>query len=148
MHPRFHNIPFFLKFTLQKKLFTPLHNFTTIFQYSTERYSTSQTFTQRMAGDRPALEKRQNTADRPHKAILDARILARDGASLRRLVEDYEAVGLVAGLPLTMAGEEGPQARAVRVLAGLVCGGDHVFCPLFADQFGLGWFAFGHRVPV
>jgi putative Holliday junction resolvase len=47
--------------------------------------------------------------------VLDARQLARDGAPLRRLIEDYEPAELVVGLPLTMAGDEGPQAATVRV---------------------------------
>jgi putative Holliday junction resolvase len=46
--------------------------------------------------------------------VLDARALARDIGPLKRIVEDYEAGGLVVGLPLTLAGEEGPQAVAVR----------------------------------
>jgi len=49
--------------------------------------------------------------------VLDARALARDITPLRRLVDDYEVTALVAGLPLTMAGEEGPQAEAVRLAA-------------------------------
>ena len=46
--------------------------------------------------------------------VLDARALARDASPLRRLVEDYEPQLLVVGLPLTLAGEEGPQARTVK----------------------------------
>ena len=46
--------------------------------------------------------------------VLDARMLARDPTPLRRLVEDYEPSELVVGLPLTMAGEVGPQAAAVQ----------------------------------
>jgi len=46
--------------------------------------------------------------------VLDARSLARDGTPLRRLVEDYEPALLVVGMPLTMAGEEGPQAAIVK----------------------------------
>lgn len=49
--------------------------------------------------------------------VLDARALARDAAPLRRLIEDYEPGELVVGLPLTMAGEEGPQAASVRATA-------------------------------
>ena len=45
--------------------------------------------------------------------VLDGAVLA-DVAPLRRLVEDYEIERLVVGLPLTMAGEEGPQALRVR----------------------------------
>jgi putative Holliday junction resolvase len=46
--------------------------------------------------------------------VLDARALARDASPLRRLVEDYEPQLLVVGLPLTLVGEEGPQARTVK----------------------------------
>ena len=47
--------------------------------------------------------------------VLDARELERDASPLRRLVEDYEPVSFVVGLPLTMRGEEGPQAARVKV---------------------------------
>lgn len=47
--------------------------------------------------------------------VLDARALARDAKPLRRLIEDYEPAEFVVGLPLTMAGEEGPQAAAVKM---------------------------------
>lgn len=46
--------------------------------------------------------------------VLDARMLARDATPLGRLIEDYEPEELVVGLPLTMAGEEGPQAAIVK----------------------------------
>ena len=46
--------------------------------------------------------------------VLDARTLVRGGAQLRRLMEDYEPALLVVGLPLTLAGEEGPQAAIVK----------------------------------
>jgi putative Holliday junction resolvase len=46
--------------------------------------------------------------------VLDARALAGDMRPLQRIVEDYEVDLLVAGLPLTLAGEEGPQAAGVR----------------------------------
>jgi putative Holliday junction resolvase len=49
--------------------------------------------------------------------VLDARVLAQDARELTRLAEDYEPEVLVAGLPLTLAGEEGPQAAEVRTLA-------------------------------
>lgn len=49
--------------------------------------------------------------------VLDARALARDIGPLKGLVEDYEVTALVAGLPLTMAGDEGPQAATVRATA-------------------------------
>jgi len=49
-------------------------------------------------------------------SVEDTAALLRDGARLRALIEDYEVAGLVIGLPLTLAGEEGPQARHVRAL--------------------------------
>ncbi|MBE0475790.1 MAG: Holliday junction resolvase RuvX [Coriobacteriia bacterium] len=45
--------------------------------------------------------------------VLDASVVA-DPRPLRRLVEDYDADLVLIGLPLTLAGEEGPQARRVR----------------------------------
>jgi putative Holliday junction resolvase len=48
---------------------------------------------------------------------LDGRTLSADPRPLLRLVEDYEAAGIVVGLPLTLAGEEGPQAKTVRAVA-------------------------------
>lgn len=50
--------------------------------------------------------------------VLDTRALAADRAPLRRLIEDYEPELLVVGLPLTMAGAEGPQAQSVRATVG------------------------------
>ena len=47
-------------------------------------------------------------------SVLDARTLDADLRPLLRLVEDYEATAIVVGLPLTLSGEEGPQACAVR----------------------------------
>ena len=49
--------------------------------------------------------------------VLDARELHRDIRSLARIVEDYGAEVVVVGLPLTLAGEEGPQAAGVRAEA-------------------------------
>jgi putative Holliday junction resolvase len=46
--------------------------------------------------------------------VLDARGLARDPGPLRRLVEDYEPMEIVVGLPLTLSGDEGPQVSVVR----------------------------------
>lgn len=51
-------------------------------------------------------------------AVLEAAVLARDPRPLVRIAEDYEAELLVVGLPLTLAGEEGPQAVEVRTIAG------------------------------
>lgn len=50
-------------------------------------------------------------------SVLDARELARDTRPLARIVEDYEIEQLVIGLPLTLSGDEGPQAAAVRDVA-------------------------------
>jgi putative Holliday junction resolvase len=50
-------------------------------------------------------------------AVLDARVLARDVRLLARIVEDYEAEALVVGLPVTLAGDEGPQAADVCAVA-------------------------------
>ena len=36
---------------------------------------------------------------------------------MRRIIDDYEVEQLVVGLPLTMAGDEGPQALRVRAVA-------------------------------
>ncbi|MDI6713002.1 MAG: Holliday junction resolvase RuvX [Anaerosomatales bacterium] len=50
-------------------------------------------------------------------AVLDARALRDDPAALREIVEENGVELLVVGLPVTMAGGEGPQARAVRETA-------------------------------
>lgn len=47
-------------------------------------------------------------------AVVDARNPSRAVRELAELVEDYEIERLVVGLPLTLAGEEGPQAVEVR----------------------------------
>ena len=47
-------------------------------------------------------------------AVIDARKALGDGRELVRLVEDYEVELLVAGLPLSLDGSEGPQAARVR----------------------------------
>jgi putative Holliday junction resolvase len=47
-------------------------------------------------------------------AVIDARKAIGDGQELSRLVEDYEVELLVAGLPLSLDGSEGPQAVQVR----------------------------------
>lgn len=46
--------------------------------------------------------------------VLDARAVLGGSNDLRLLVEDYEVERIVVGLPLTLAGEEGPQARIAR----------------------------------
>lgn len=45
--------------------------------------------------------------------VLEGDLLA-DVRPLRRLVEDYEAAAIIVGLPLSLSGEEGPQAIRVR----------------------------------
>lgn len=40
--------------------------------------------------------------------------LSCDPAPLRALIDEYSVARLVVGLPLTMSGEEGPQAKAIR----------------------------------
>ena len=50
-------------------------------------------------------------------AVLDARELTGSIRPLARIAEDYEAEVLVVGLPLTLGGEEGPQAASVREIA-------------------------------
>lgn len=46
--------------------------------------------------------------------VLDAGRLARDPRPLLLLIRDYEAEEIVVGLPLTLAGTEGPQAASVK----------------------------------
>jgi len=58
-------------------------------------------------------------------AVLDANDVEGHTAPFRRLIQDYEPDLLVAGRPLTMAGEPGPQAQRVeRVARGVAsrCG--------------------------
>lgn len=49
--------------------------------------------------------------------VLDARRLSGDATAFVRLLEDYEPELLVVGLPITLGGEQGPQADAVRAVA-------------------------------
>ena len=66
-------------------------------------------------------------------AVLDARRVLGDGRELARLVEDYEVELLVAGLPLSLDGSEGPQAVRVRRAAQRLAA--FVSLPLeFADE--------------
>lgn len=59
-------------------------------------------------------------------AVVDSRDFARALHALQELTEDYEPELLVVGLPLTLAGEEGPQAVSVRELAGRIAGELHL----------------------
>lgn len=47
-------------------------------------------------------------------AVIDARQTLGDGMPLRRILEDYEVDAVVVGLPLSLDGSEGPQAKRVR----------------------------------
>lgn len=65
--------------------------------------------------------------------VLDTRSEMGGAKELRRLIEDYEASDIVIGLPLTLAGEEGGQAKEVRRLAARLA----QFLPIpmtFADE--------------
>lgn len=49
--------------------------------------------------------------------VVETKDALSSGAVLGRIIEDYEVELVVVGLPLTLEGEEGPQARHVRALA-------------------------------
>lgn len=62
--------------------------------------------------------------------VLPANEVESLGRSFRRLLEDHEPELLLAGRPLTMSGEEGPQAQRVMAIARKVadaCGLDLAF---------------------
>jgi putative holliday junction resolvase len=69
----------------------------------------------------------------PLTVLATPEILA-DPAVLARIVEDYEARVLVVGLPLTLAGEEGPQARRVRSIAERLARGLRVDVEFFDER--------------
>lgn len=50
-------------------------------------------------------------------AVLDARVVAADVRPLARIVADYEIESIVVGIPLTLSGDEGPQAKTTREVA-------------------------------
>jgi len=50
-------------------------------------------------------------------SVISAEEAVRDGRVLRRVVDDYEVDLVVVGLPLSLDGTEGPQARRVRAQA-------------------------------
>jgi len=54
--------------------------------------------------------------------VLDAPKVLGDGRDLVRLVEDYEVELVLVGLPLSMDGTEGPQAKRVRHSAARLAG--------------------------
>lgn len=49
--------------------------------------------------------------------VLPAAEVEANAASFRRVLEDWEPELIVCGLPLTLAGEEGPQAGRIRAVA-------------------------------
>jgi putative Holliday junction resolvase len=57
-------------------------------------------------------------------AVLEVSVLKSDTRPLKRLQEEYEPDLCVIGLPLTLSGDEGPQARETRTL------GDQLLKPL------------------
>ncbi len=64
--------------------------------------------------------------------IIDTRDL-RDAGVLQRLIQDYEPELLLVGLPLSLDGTEGPQARRVRAEASALS--ERVGLPVqFADE--------------
>lgn len=67
-------------------------------------------------------------------AVIDARETMGDAASLKRLLADYDDVAtLVVGLPLSLDGAEGPQARHARVTGERIA--EKVGLPVvFADE--------------
>ena len=50
-------------------------------------------------------------------AVLPAQEVVSGARTWRRVLEDYEPELLVCGLPITLAGEEGPQAECIREIA-------------------------------
>ncbi len=54
-------------------------------------------------------------------------------ASFRRVLEDWEPELLLCGLPITLAGEEGPQAQRIRAFAEDVRQNTGILCE-FADE--------------
>ena len=50
--------------------------------------------------------------------VLDGRTLVSEPAPLVQIIEEYEVEKIVAGLPLSLDGSEGPQAERVRRIVG------------------------------
>ncbi len=66
-------------------------------------------------------------------AVIDSTAAQRDGVELARIVAEYEVGLVVVGLPLTLEGERGPQARRVLALAQRMT--SHLDVPIdFADE--------------
>lgn len=55
--------------------------------------------------------------------VIDSAAAQKGGAELSRIISDYEVGLVVVGLPLTLEGEQGPQARRVLTIAQRVTGG-------------------------
>ena len=55
--------------------------------------------------------------------VVDGSDGSRASREIASLIDEWEVEVLVVGLPLTLAGEEGPQARRVRTLASRLLGG-------------------------
>ncbi len=53
-------------------------------------------------------------------AVFETRELISSGTKLRQFIDDYEIEHFVVGLPLSLSGEEGSQARHVRALAAKI----------------------------
>jgi putative holliday junction resolvase len=68
-----------------------------------------------------AVSDPDGTVANPITVLATQRLLA-DPRPLRQVVEEGDARQLVVGLPLTMAGEEGPQALRVRQLGDRIAG--------------------------
>jgi putative Holliday junction resolvase len=49
--------------------------------------------------------------------VLDVATLKADNRSLKKLIDDYEPIRGIVGLPLSLSGDEGTQAQEVRTLA-------------------------------
>lgn len=65
--------------------------------------------------------------------VVETRALIADGEAIRRLVAEYEPAVLVVGVPLSLDGTEGPQARRIRSLAARIAA--HVETPVvFFDE--------------
>ena len=65
--------------------------------------------------------------------VLETARMKRSTSEIVSLIDEYEVERIVVGLPTTLAGEEGPQARHVRALAESLLAGVNV--PVtFADE--------------
>jgi putative Holliday junction resolvase len=80
-----------------------------------------------------ALSNVEGTTARPLDVLSTKELLA-DNRALRTLVADYEVATIVVGLPLTLEGTEGPQARHVRALADKILTGLDALPLVFFDE--------------